>query len=279
MHISLHPLVLCLLAAAPSAGADAARARLDGGLPVHPPGAPRAVWASSLLLGAPYRASPLGEGEGRDPDPRFRLDAFDCVTLVETAMALGAAESVDGAARRLDEIRYDGAPSWASRRHYVESQWLPALVRDGWLEPVPAEALGAATVRVVQRLDAEAWRAAARAGHAVPGLAAADLPVGAFALDVVPLDRLAEVAQRIPDGAVLVVVRVPRPGRPTLVTHMGLAVTRADGTRALRHASDVPGVMRVRDEPLDAFARRFARKSWTVAGVAIYRMRAPVTGR
>jgi hypothetical protein len=278
VHISLHAFALALLAAGATGEADL-RARLDAGLPGRAPGAPRAAWASSLLLGAPYRPSPLGEGAGRDADPRFRLDAFDCVTLVETAMALGAATSVAGAERLLDEVRYDGAPSWAARRHYVESQWLPALVRAGWLEPVPAEALGAATVRVVQRLDAEAWRAAARAGHAVPGLAAADLPVGAFALDVVPLDRLAEVSPRIPDGAVLVVVRVPHPGRPTLVTHMGLAVTGADGSRALRHASDVPGARRVRDEPLDAVARRFARKSWTVAGVAVFRMRAPVRDR
>ena len=60
---------------------------------------------------------------------------------------------------------------------------------------------------------------------------------------------------------------------------MGLAVSRRDGTRVLRHASDVPGVMRVRDEPLDAVVRRFARKSWKVAGVAVFRVRAPVKDR
>lgn len=279
MHISLHALALALLAAGTS-GDAARRARLDAGLPARAAGAPRAVWASSLLLGAPYRASPLGEGPGadRDPDPRFRLDAFDCVTLVETAMALGASASVAVAERRLDEVRYDGAPSWASRRHYVESQWLPALVREGWLEPVGAEALGVATVRVAKRLDAAAWRAAERAGHAVPGLGDAERPSGEFALDVVPLDRLLEAAPRIPEGAVLVVVREPRPSRPSLVTHMGLVVTHPDGSRALRHASDVPGVMRVRDEPLDAFVRRFARKSWKVLGGGVYRIGGGITG-
>ena len=279
MHIALHAVALALVAAAAPGDAEL-RARLDAGLEGREAGAARAAWASSLLLGAPYRTSPLGEGPGADPDPdpRFRLDAFDCVTLVETAMALGAATSVAGAERLLDDVRYDGAPSWARRAHYAESQWLPSLVRKGWLEPVGADALGVATVRVVKRLDAAAWLAAERSGRAVPGLGEADRPAGEFALEVVPLDRLLQAAPRIPEGAVLVIVRAPHPARPSLVTHMGLAVSRRDGTRALRHASDVPGVMRVRDEPLDAVVRRFVRKSWPVAGVAVFRVRAPVRG-
>jgi hypothetical protein len=280
VHISLHAVLLALLAAG-TPGEAGLRARLDAGLPDRAPGAPRATWAASLLLGAPYRTSPLGEGPGadRDPDPRFRLDAFDCVTLVETAMALGAATSVADAERLLDGVRYDGAPSWTRRAHYPESQWLPSLLRKGWLEPLGADDLGVATARVVKRLDAAAWIAAERSGRAVPGLGEADRPTGEFALEVVPLDRLLQAAPRIPEGAVLLVVREPRAARPSLVTHMGLVVARADGSRALRHASDVPGVMRVRDEPLEAVVRRFARKSWPVAGVAAFRMRAPVTDR
>ena len=37
-------------------------------------------------VGAPYLASPLGEGAGRDPDPRFRLDAFDCCPTIRLAI-------------------------------------------------------------------------------------------------------------------------------------------------------------------------------------------------
>jgi len=289
VHLSLHA-ALALLAAAPAgppaaaaaAGTPAAEApaagapleaRLDAGLRGVPPGAARALWASSLLRGAPYRASPLGEGSGPDPDPRFRLDAFDCVTLVETAMALGAAGSVADAGALLDRIRYDGAPAWATRRHYAESQWLPGLVRDGWLEPLGPGALGVATVRVEKRLDAAAWREAERAGRALPGLAPGVRPEGTFALEVVPLPSLLEAAPRMPEGTLLVVVREPRPSRPSLVTHMGLLVRAPGGGLALRHASDVPGVLRVRDEPLDAAVRRMARRSWKVVGVAAYRLR------
>jgi len=260
-----------LVAAAPSPGSIAER--LDAALAEHRPGAERAAWASSFLLGAPYRPSPLGEGSGVDPDPRFRLDAFDCVTLVETAIALGAVHTVAEAQRVLDDVRYDGTPSFRTRNHYVESQWIPSLERKGWLEPVTREIAGAAATRVVKHLDDGTWELVARHGRLVPGLSPADGARGDFGLDLVPLSHLAEVGPRIPDGTVLLVVRDDRALRPSRVTHMGLVVVRPDGTRALRHASDVPGALRVRDEALDAFARRAARQKWTVVGVSLYRVR------
>jgi hypothetical protein len=270
-----------LLAAAPPPGAppagaeEALRARLDAGLPARAAGPERAAWATGLLLGAPYRTSPLGEGSGPDPDPRFRLDAFDCVTLVETALALGAARSTDEAASLLDGIRYSGAPGWATRNHYVESQWIPALVEGGWLVPATT-AVAAALVRpATKSLDDAAWARAERAGHALPDLPPERRPRGTFSLDVVPLARVPEIAARIPHGTVLLVVRADRDDRPTRVTHMGLMVVGADGVRRVRHASDVPGVLRVRDEPLSAFLERAARRRWKVEGVSLFTILPP----
>jgi hypothetical protein len=272
VHISLHALALVALAAAPSAAGDLG-ARLDAGLAARPPGAARASWATSLLVGAPYRTSPLGEGSGPDPDPRFRLDAFDCVTLVETAIALGSASAVRDAERLLDDVRYEGSPSYGNRSHYVEGQWIPALVRKGWIEPATRAAAGGAVRTAAKRLDARAWSAAERAGHVLDDLPPERRPVGEFSLEVVPLGDLLALASRVPDGTVLIVVREDRPSRPYRVTHMGLLVARADGSRALRHASDVPGVLRVRDEPLDAFVRRAGAWRWRVEGVGLYRIR------
>lgn len=259
-----------LAAASPSSGSIPSR--LDAALAGHAAGAERAAWASSLLLGAPYRLSPLGEGSGVDPDPRFRLDAFDCVTLVETAIALGNARTVAEAERLLDDVRYDGAPSYGRRNHYVESQWLPSLERKGWLRPVTRELAGSAATRIVKHLDDATWELSARAGHVVRGLSFPDLPRGDFALDVVALPDLVEIAGAIPNGTVALVVREDREHRPTRVTHMGIVVVRPDGTRAFRHASDVPGSSQVRDEAMEAFVRRAARWHWKVVGVSLYGM-------
>jgi hypothetical protein len=95
----LASLVALTVAAAP---APAAVARALG---EAPPGGARAVRATAPVVGAPYLLSPLGEGAGPDPDPRFRLDAFDCMTFVETAVALGSASSLEEGRRALDDVR------------------------------------------------------------------------------------------------------------------------------------------------------------------------------
>ncbi|MCL1785926.1 MAG: DUF1460 domain-containing protein, partial [Alphaproteobacteria bacterium] len=45
---------------------------------------------SAGFIGKRYAADPLGEGTGFDSDPVIREDAFDCVTFVETVMAMSA---------------------------------------------------------------------------------------------------------------------------------------------------------------------------------------------
>jgi hypothetical protein len=58
------------------------------------------------------------------------------------------------------------------------------------------------------------------------------------------------------------------------VTHLGIVVLGPKGARLLRHASDVPGVMRVRDEPLLRFLERNARyQGWPVVGVSLWAIR------
>jgi hypothetical protein len=259
---------------APAAAEASLRARLDAGLSARLAGAPRATWASALLLGARYAPSPLGEGAEPDTDPRFRLDRFDCTTLVETALALGASRSVDEARERMDAIRYSGEPSFAARRHYVEAQWLPALVAAGWLRDATAEVGGEGTVEIEIRHRRADWEAAARAGRLVPGLDPGELPDGVSRLRVVPLARVAGEAPRIPEGAVVLVAREPRPGRPYAVVHMGMVVSGPGGARQVRHASADAG--RVVDEPLERFVARYARqRRWPVAGLAFLETRNP----
>jgi len=264
------PILLATLAILLGAAPDAA---LEAGLGAVPAGPARALWASGLLLGAPYRLTPLGEGAGLDPDPRFRLDAFDCVTLVETALALGHARTLAEARVLLDDLRYHGAPSFQTRNHYLEAQWLPVNREKGWIADVTAEVGGDLAVVGEKRLTPGSWRAAEQAGTTLPGLDPAARPLGTFRLPLLPLDHLVELAPRIPPGTILLVVREDRPWRPYRVTHLGLVVEGPRGQRLLRHASDVPGAMRVRDEPLWRFAARSARYRWPVVGVSLWAIR------
>ena len=70
-------------------------------------------------VGKKYVNNPLGEGFSPDTDPLMSLDAFDCTTFVETALA-------DGDLNKLTKIRYkDGRVDFINRNHFVETDWLP----------------------------------------------------------------------------------------------------------------------------------------------------------
>lgn len=248
--------------------------------PAAPPapsraGGPRAVQATASLVHAPYLASPLGEGGGADPDPRFRLDAFDCMTFVETAVALGSTSSADEAALALDDVRYErGRASLAARNHEVLSQWIPGNVAKGWIADVTSELAGPLARRVEQTYTPETWATVRAAGRAIRGLPRSRLPLGRFAIHVVSPQDVAIVGPRVPTGALVFVVRGDAPERPTRVTHAGVVVQGPRGPR-VRHATSSRRVLRVIEEPLAVFVRRQqqAHPRWSLEGFSFYALR------
>jgi hypothetical protein len=59
------------------------------------------------------------------------LDGFDCVTFIETVVALARASDADDFAMRLRRIRYEkGCVEWDRRNHYV-TDWIRNNSRDG----------------------------------------------------------------------------------------------------------------------------------------------------
>jgi len=129
----------------------------------------RLLAASERFLGTPYGYSPLGEGEGVDPDPRLRFDSVDCVTFVEETMALALARRPEEVLPLLDRIRYrDGIPGYAGRNHLMEAGWLPANTAAGFARDVTL-ALGGKDAVVAQKvLGQKAWEGEVARGLALP---------------------------------------------------------------------------------------------------------------
>lgn len=228
---------------------------------------------SDPFLGAPYALSPLGEGEGQDPDPRIRYDAFDCTTFVETTVALALADDVDEARALLDYIRYRGGqPGFLARRHFPEAEWIPELEQLGFLEDITREVGGDAVVVEKKRLDVAVWERRKRPSHLE--LPAERIPQGEFALDVWPLDVARAEQKKIPPGTLLNLVRVDFKSVPVRVSHQGLVIEK-NGKLYLRHAADRM-FHSVVDEPLDHFFLRMQKyKKWPVAGVNLARLKEP----
>lgn len=275
-------LIFTLLALAPlAAGADALapsfrfrQADADGRVQAvqtlarRPAGWERTFAASEAFLGTPYVFSPLGEGEGHDPDPRVRWDGVDCLTFVETSLALGNATRADAAMAALDDIRYrDGAaPSFETRLHLMIAQWIPDQIRKGYLEEVTALFGEPQQVRIAY--DEKVWAGRPRGLKALSWQPQLE---GVFTLPMLPLAQAQAIAHELPEGLVINVVRKARPDRLNLVTHTGLVVVR-DGKRFVRHAST--GRKVVVDEPIERFLGRHAQmRRWLVDGINLLAIR------
>ncbi len=241
---------------------------------------------SSAILGRAYGLDPLGEGADGvvDSDPLWRLDVFDCLSLVETVLALARANSMAGFVEELTRIRYrQGELAFGARNHFMEADWLPANIERGVLAdvsrslPAPqATADGLLTrkrwLQMLQSNPLQAGNTALRRSAAaqrelrrLAELASATEPVSlAYArLRELTPAGLAAVIAAIPPSAIVVIVRPNTSlfgavGAVTQVSHLGFVVAGANGP-SFRHASSKRRNAGVIDVPLLAYLQEMQR--------------------
>ncbi len=221
---------------------------------------------SRLFMGVPYTDLPLGDGDsGPEPGPLFRTDGVDCQTYVETVLAMANASSLDQAKAILTDIRYaDGKPSFQTRNHFTEAQWLPANSRKGYLKDAVPTLDRRAPAETLTLLKSE-WTQV----PALKRLTSAEIPDGKYRVRYLPLEEAAKRGKDIPSGTIVMVVREHDPNRVVRISHMGF-VLRSENGLVVRHASTKERA--VIDEPFDAFVQRQTEyKKWKVVGLALAR--------
>jgi len=194
----------------------------------------------------------------------------DCLTFVETVMALAFSSSVEDVVHVLDSIRYRSRPDYASRNHLMEAEWLPSNAAKGMVRDVTAQLGGEGVIQDAKVIGPEAWASTTARALALP---AGARPTGRFPLPVLPVSEVAARAARWPSGTLLLVVREDAPWRITRVSHLGFVVQRG-GRTYLRHATRgwKDGVV---DEELSHLLARHARYRWKVEGVSLWEIRDP----
>ena len=74
------------------------------------------------------------------------FEGFDCVTYIETVLALALASNVDDFTEWLRQIRYEqGRIEWERRNHYM-TLWIRNSVREGIFRPVSTPAVPTLTM-------------------------------------------------------------------------------------------------------------------------------------
>src|SRR5947207_2852700 len=103
---------------------------------VSPNSSVRELWVSAQLLDAPYLSNPLGGGPDAAELLAIRFDGFDCVTYVETVLALARSHAVDEFGDALREMRYAGGRvDWRRRNHYM-ADWVKQNRRRGIVKDI-----------------------------------------------------------------------------------------------------------------------------------------------
>jgi hypothetical protein len=92
---------------------------------------------SRHFLGHPYQIKPL-IGSSSTPEVfTVSFDAFDCVTYIETILALALSSNVEEFPEWLRKIRYEkGLISWKHRNHYMTG-WIRSNLQSGALRRMP----------------------------------------------------------------------------------------------------------------------------------------------
>jgi D-alanyl-D-alanine carboxypeptidase/D-alanyl-D-alanine-endopeptidase (penicillin-binding protein 4) len=195
--------------------------------------------ASRQLMGRPYLLGPLGEGDSilGEAKPRFRLDAFDCVTYLETSIALAKSQDTTDLLARMDSIRYlQGKVGWRTRDHFFEGDWLPRNGAFAKVSRTPGDSL------IVRRLARREFYG--KKGFAVPDTQV-QLPV---LWREKAISKFAKVSDADAIRGVCFVGKIE--GYPCL--HTGWIVERKGRIPFLRHASAAGSV---REQPLSEYLR------------------------
>jgi hypothetical protein len=198
---------------------------------------------SRHFIGQPYLSNLLIGSAERPEVFTVSLDAFDCVTYIETTLALSLARNSDEFLQWLRRIRYEnGSVDWERRNHYM-TDWIRRNMRSGALRR-----MSMAGIPVVEK---------SRVLDVVPGLP----PVRAR-FSCVPRPAMGKLVRRIKTGDLIFFAST----RSHLdVFHCGIVIKDADGV-LVRHASRSRGG--VVEQSLDEFL-----KANRMAGVIIARPR------
>ena len=169
---------------------------------------------SRRFLGHSYEPNPLIGSADTAEVFTASLDGFDCVTYIETILALSCASNVDDFVEWLRKIRYEqGRIQWGRRNHYM-TLWICNNVRNGIIRPV--------LIPAVPTVSRERFL------NTVPGLAAHRTRV-----KCVPKAAVPRLEPHLRSGDLIFFVST----RKHLdVFHAGIVVRDGDGV-FIRHAS------------------------------------------
>ena len=198
---------------------------------------------SQTMMGLPYVLNGIGEGVPPDSDPMFRFDNYDCLSFVETILALSMSKQTEDIEIIVKDLRYHGDITYTNRNHFMISQWIPNAIEKGYLKDITKE-LGEVhiTTKSITTKNWSRWR-----GRHAFHLTNEEYPTGDYLLETLTLDTARQVMDDIPTGSIIIVVRENRDYNPIWITHLGFVVRETVHQKTytkIRHATIMGNIVK-----------------------------------
>lgn len=222
----------------------------------------RIDFLTSYFLSKPYLVNPQGEGENAEIDsaPLYRLDGFDCVTYVNTVLALALSHDEHSFLRALLKINYyDATPLFQNRFHFMSVDWNPQNQKNSILRDITKTIVDEKNKPIYRLAEGEIDRPGwflkrAEKADSLRAAALRKMAVAAkkefAALPYLPLATLFDENQLPPENYFaqfpsVCVLEIVRPnwqlsdkiGTNLHVSHVGFAIRKPSGELFFRHAS------------------------------------------
>ncbi len=228
-----------------------------------------AARVGELAIGTPYVAFTLEEylkagGSATREEPlALSLTRFDCVTLVESCLAIARATRAGAPtwerfAREVERMRYRGGrrQGYTSRLHYF-SEWITDGEARGLIRDLGPELGGVADARPLRFMtEHRASYPALVDEEALSAISAMERRLDGVPRRVIPTDHIPEVADRLESGDVLAFA-TELPGLD--VSHAAFAYRDGGGTLRVLHAPLSGGVVEVTRSTLPEYVAAIRR--------------------
>lgn len=235
------------------------------------------IKVSQAYMGRPYKFDPLGEGPGslHDEDPIVNFETFDCMTYVETVLAMTKTNTEKEFFDLFTRIRYqNGKVDFFSRNHFVETKWLKNIHQLRILEEF-TDQMGFNTKTIKGEIDNQGWLKKLKHRPTKFGIqkesdyiknhSIVDLKPQTFSIMYVPKELLSPdkvfFKNSIREGLVVFYIGIPSKknqkalGTNSAIFHSGILIEKKDQL-FVRNATSEKRKRKIVDTPLSEIVKK-----------------------
>jgi len=222
---------------------------------------------SWLFTKTPYKLNVLGEGKKK---PLYSFKAVDCVTYIETVLALANSNTLNNSISLLQKIRYkNGEIKYNKRNHFMVTQWIPNNKKLGIIEDITKK-ISNKTKKITKTLTLKNFKGKFKKFLSLQG----DLPLGKHEILYIPLEYFLKNHNKmnIPSGTIMLIIRENN-NYPIFTSHLGFII-KYNNELIFRSAVTNRKYKEVRDYKLisylNFYKNYFAKKHWGIIGISLF---------